>query len=200
MLVPLVLITALVGAIAVGGTSVTDRLGTFLQDHPGNVYYRNRGYLLDYTMREMAPQHPFGFGLGRWGMIYAYFGSDRDPSKGMIWAEIQWTGWLLDGGIPLIIAYVAAIGVALTFSFKIAIFRRGDELWMWAALIMAHSLGALAGTFTSPFFISQGGMEFWLLNAALFAVVQTQNEKHKVRAYHEKLAHRAQFGLRSATV
>jgi hypothetical protein len=186
MLIPLVLIIALAGAIGLGGVSVTDRLATFWQDRTGNVYYAKRGYLVDYTVQE-APQHPLGQGLGRWGMIYTYFGSDRDPRKGWIWAEIQWTGWLVDGGIPLILAYVAAIGVALFTSFKIAIFRKGDEVWMWAALIFAYSLGALAGTFTSPFFISQGGMEFWLLNAALFAVVQAQREPVLSRSYSNKL-------------
>jgi hypothetical protein len=174
MLIPLVVTLALGGAVAIGGVSVIERLRTFSQDRPTDVYYHSRGFLLDYTMREIAPQHPFGLGLGRWGMIYSYFGSDRDPRKSMMWAEIQWTGWLFDGGIPLIFAYVLAIGVAFTTSFKIAISNKNDELWMWAALVLAYSLGAFAGTFTSPFFISQGGMEFWLLNAALFAVVQSQ--------------------------
>jgi hypothetical protein len=182
ILVPLVTAIALGTAIAVGGVGVLDRLKTFRQDKPGNVYYQSRGYLLDYTMREIAPQHPLGQGLGRWGMIYSYFGSDRDPRKSMIWAEIQWTGWLFDGGIPLILAYVTAIGIAFVTSFKIAISRKGDELWMWAAIVLAYSFGAFAGTFTSPFFISQGGMEFWLLNAALFAVVQKQSESATVRA------------------
>jgi uncharacterized membrane-anchored protein len=81
---------------------------------------------------------------------------------------------LFDGGIPLILAYVLAIGIAFATSFKIAILHKHDELWIWAALVLAYSLGAFAGTFTSPFFISQGGMEFWLLNAALFAAVQSQ--------------------------
>jgi len=36
-------------------------------------------------------------------------------------------------------------------------------------LIFAYDIGAVAITFNYPLFMSQGGMEFWLLNAVLFA-------------------------------
>jgi hypothetical protein len=45
-------------------------------------------------------------------------------------------------------------------------------LWIWAAVIVAYDFGALAVTFNYPLFIGQGGMEFWLLNAALFTGAQ----------------------------
>jgi hypothetical protein len=38
----------------------------------------------------------------------------------------------------------------------------------------------LAVTFDYPFFNSQNGMEFWLLNAALFSVAQTELMKRQV--------------------
>ena len=34
--------------------------------------------------------------------------------------------------------------------------------------MLAYDVGAVALTFNYPLFIGQGGMEFWLLNAALF--------------------------------
>ncbi len=60
------------------------------------------------------PQYPLGAGLGRWGMISAYFG---DNSNRPIWAEIQWTGrWLLGrrssaGTIVYPLAFTGALAV-----------------------------------------------------------------------------------------
>ena len=41
-------------------------------------------------------------------MMLHYFGDRYNAESPQIWAEIQWTGWLLDGGIPLMIAAAAA--------------------------------------------------------------------------------------------
>ena len=45
--------------------------------------------------------------------------------------------------------------------------RRSGPLAL-GAVVFAYDVGALAITFNYPLFIGQGGMEFWLLNAALF--------------------------------
>jgi hypothetical protein len=37
------------------------------------------------------------------------------------------------------------------------------------AMVFAYDVGALAMTFNYPIFISQSGLEFWILNACLFA-------------------------------
>ena len=50
--------------------------------------------------------------------------------------------------------------------------RRGQIVW--ATLILAYDVGAVANTFSYPLFIGQGGMEFWLLNAALFGAAAYQ--------------------------
>jgi hypothetical protein len=39
---------------------------------------------------------------------------------------------------------------------------------LWGGLIFAYDIGVVALTFNYPIFMSQGGMEFWLLNTALF--------------------------------
>jgi hypothetical protein len=155
-------------AVAVGGASVTNRLATLVADKPTEVYQQNRGHFFQDTVQNLLPEFPFGAGLGRWGMVNSYFGDNSNPERTAIWAEIQWTGWVLDGGLPLVLAYTAAIIVAIRQAFRIALARRNGPLWIWAAVIVAYDFGALAVTFNYPLFIGQGGMEFWLLNAALY--------------------------------
>jgi hypothetical protein len=159
-------------AVAIGGSSVTNRLSTFTESGASEMYYRNRGHFLQETIDDMLPQYPLGAGLGRWGMMNLYFADHSDPKRPMLWAEIQWTGWLLDGGIPLVLAYVAAILLAFTTAIKIALSRTPGELWFWAGVVVAYNLGALAMTFDYPFFNSQGGLELWMLNGALFAAAR----------------------------
>jgi hypothetical protein len=156
-------------AVAVGGQAVTGRLSTLIEQDAGQVYYSNRGLFLEHTIVELLPEYPLGAGLGRWGMMNAYFADHGDPERQPIWVEIQWTGWLLDGGVPLILAYLAALLIACRTAYRIAIRAPAQSLAMWGALIFAYDVGALALTFNYPLFIGQSGMEFWLLNATLFA-------------------------------
>jgi hypothetical protein len=130
----------------------------------------------------LSPKYPFGAGIGRWGMMHVYFGdNDRTgPNKGL-WAEIQWTGWVLDGGFPLIFGYVAALLMTLWTTLQIARRNTGHDptLALWGAVIAGHSIGVVALTFSYPVFVSQGGMEFWLLNAVLFTSARTQAQRDK---------------------
>ncbi len=184
---PLIVLASLGWAITLGGKSVTGRLNTLVNDRPGNVFYQNRGRLLQYTFETLLPEYPLGAGLGRWGMVYAYFGSSADPRKDQIWSEVQWTGWILDGGIPMILAYLAAIFLAIRTAFRIALLRDRGELWIWGALLVAYNFGALAATFTYDFFIGQGGMELWLLNATLFAAA-LRSPDNRTRDLRDRLS------------
>lgn len=159
-------------AVAIGGKGVTSRMSTLIEERPDVIYYKNRGLFLDYTTKELLPKYPFGAGLGRWGIMNGNFGDTTDPNRAGIYVEIQWTGWLLDGGVPLILAYVVALGIALRKALTITLTRSTGELSIWGAIVLAYSLGAVAGTFNYPVFIGQAGMEFWLLNAALFAAAR----------------------------
>lgn len=156
-------------AVAVGGKSTFERLSSLISDRADLVYQQNRGHFLEDTINVLLPQYPLGAGLGRWGMMYNYFGDKNSSLSPSIWVEIQWTGWLLDGGIPLIMVYVLAIALACYVAWNIATSSQLGEFRLWGGLIFAYNIGALAITFNYPLFISQGGMEFWLLNAALFA-------------------------------
>jgi hypothetical protein len=42
-------------------------------------------------------------------------------------------------------------------------------MFVWASLIVAYDLGAVALTFSYPLFIGEFGLQFWLLNGMLFA-------------------------------
>jgi hypothetical protein len=156
-------------ALAVGGEVVSRRFESLFKADPNQVYYENRGHFISQTANELLPEYPLGAGLGRWGMMNQYFGDNSDPRRAMIWVEIQWTGWLLDGGVPLILAYTCAIAAALWAAWTTAIRFSQPPLRAWAAVVLAYNIGALAMTFNYPFFLSQGAMELWLLNAALYS-------------------------------
>jgi hypothetical protein len=173
----LVLTASFLLAYKLGGETVTSRLETLTEENPTEVYYKNRGIFLEYTVKELAPRIPWGAGLGRWGMMNTYFG-DLGES---IYVEIQWTGWLVDGGIPLILAYTLALLVAIRYSWSAAMSRDGG-VWVWGAVLFAYNLAALAITFNYAVFISQTGMELWLLNGSLFAAAPYLRAKTAAKA------------------
>lgn len=157
-------------AIAVGGNGIADRFATLTASDPGTVYRQNRGHFIETSVEDLLPEYPLGAGLGRWGMMNHYFGDNSDPNTSMIWSEEQFTAWLVDGGVPLILVYVFAIVVTTLFAFRLALKPIDPELAILAAVICAYDVGALTACLDSPFFGSQSGMEFWMLNALLFAV------------------------------
>jgi hypothetical protein len=155
-------------AVGVGGTAITDRVNSLTTENPGEVYQKNRGLFLIYTIDEVLPEYPLGAGPGRWGMMFYYFGDPGNTKNPSLWAEIQWTGWLYDGGIALVLVYTLAIALAFRVSYKIAFNQRSAELATLAAVVFAYDVGVLAATFDSCFFIGGGGLDFWMLNAMLF--------------------------------
>ncbi len=155
-------------AMAVGGSQTMERVMTLFAEAPQDVYQQNRGGFLTYTFQTMMLDYPMGAGLGRWGPISIYFGVNNNPETRPLWVEIQLTGWLLDGGILLIIAYAVALYFTCQVAWRLATNPHLGDLAFWAALIFAYDIGAIVITFNYPLFISQGGMEFWLLNSCLF--------------------------------
>jgi hypothetical protein len=155
--------TGLLFALSLGGDSVTNRLATLTAEPASTVYYTARGRMVEDAFLNGLPEYPFGAGLGRWGMISVYFANQVRS----LWAEVQWAGWVYDGGILMVIAYPVAILVVLTHSTKLALRRTTAELEVWATVITGYNVGAIALTFSYAFFMSSGGVEFWLINAAL---------------------------------
>ncbi|MEN1680508.1 MAG: hypothetical protein AAGJ46_13020 [Planctomycetota bacterium] len=161
---------ATVWAFSVGGSSVSDRISSLSDGSASEVYYRHRGHFLEQTATDLAPKHPLGAGLARWGMVYGYFGDKSAAAPRPIWVEIQATGWLLDGGLPLVAVYYVAILVALGFAYRVAITRR-DAVGDLAIAVAAYDLAILANTFSYAPFIGQAGLDFWLVNSCLMTVV-----------------------------
>lgn len=168
VLIGLVITASTAWAFWVGGETTINRLMTLIEEDPTTVYYYGRGYHLQYTLEILLPQYPLGAGLGRWGMVNYYF-ARKAAFEEPLWAEIQWTAWLFDGGVPLMLAYSVAMLLAIWVTWRIAITPSAGDLSLWAAVFCASNVAALAVTFNYPIFMSQGGMEFWLLNACLWA-------------------------------
>jgi hypothetical protein len=156
-------------ATTMGGDAVTSRWNSLFEEEAGDVYYSNRGRFLDSAFTDYLPEFPVGAGLGRYGMANAYFGDNSDPERPPLWVEIQWAGWILDGGILVLVLYPLALLATLFWSFRLASSKDDEhEFWLWGSILFGFNLGAIAITFSYPFFLSQTGMVFWLLNAALF--------------------------------
>jgi hypothetical protein len=167
----LVAVGTLTWAVSVGGSGVSNRVFTLVEDRFDTVYYTNRGKFLEYTLLEFLPQYPFGAGLGRWGMTYIYFGDWNNASAPPFHVEIQLTAWLADGGFPLAVAYGGAVLLTCWWTWKVANRVQAGDLANWAVLILGYDIGALAMTFNYALFIGQAGLEFWFLNACLATVV-----------------------------
>ena len=163
-----------VGARSMAGAEVSARMNTLVRARPSQVYYENRGRFLEDAIFKTLPQAPLGEGLGHWGMTATYFGGST-PGKN-VWVEIQWAGWIVDGGAPLLVTYLLTLGLTLWGAWRIARARppspEAHDLPFWGAIVLAYSVGATALTFSYPIFLSQSGMEFWLLNATLFAAAR----------------------------
>ncbi|MEO8076519.1 MAG: hypothetical protein ABI818_09345 [Acidobacteriota bacterium] len=158
---------AFIGAVTLGGKSITDRFMTLLGNDPYETYHHARGVQLDYTFTDMLYQYPLGAGLGRWGVAGAYFGT---PGSTSLWAEIQITGWMIDGGVVMIFLYSGAIIVAALSQFRLA--RRTDypRVAACAAVIFAANLGIAVMVISFTPFVTQIGIQYWFLAGALHGV------------------------------
>ena len=111
-------------ALAVGGDAVSDRFSGLADDGVFRVFEDQRGAFIRYTLSELLYQFPLGAGLGRWGMMHVYFGDPTLWQAPAIHVEVQLTGWLLDGGVPLWLLYGGALVAALRFSYRVAVGAR----------------------------------------------------------------------------
>ena len=59
-----------------------------------------------------------------------------------MWAEIQFTGWMIDGGVLLIALYVGALVVSAMAQWNVAMFQRYPRLATCGAVVLPPNLGA----------------------------------------------------------
>jgi hypothetical protein len=156
-------------AIALGGDSILARFTTLFAEDPMAVYYRSRGVQLDHTLTEMLFEFPFGAGLGRWGMAAGYFGTSSLPG---LWAEIQVTGWVIDGGILLVVFYGGALVVNAMTAMRLALATHHVRLAACAAVVLAANLGVAVMIISFTPFVSQIGIQYWFLVGALQGVAR----------------------------
>jgi hypothetical protein len=153
-------------AVTVGGDIVSDRYLQIVDFGVLETFRDNRGAFLDYTIRHLPFEYPFGAGLGRWGMMSAYFPEPSSWQYPALYAEIQLTGWLFDGGLIMWLLYPVALMLALRQSYRLAVEPDGP-LNDLAMMVMAIQLLIAGLCFTGPVFNTQMGIIFWLATAIL---------------------------------
>jgi hypothetical protein len=163
----LLLVGSFVLAVTSGGKGVSQRVTGLVETGVINSYQRNRGAFAEQTLTRVVFEYPFGAGVGRWGMMSYYFRRlDANPGP-PLYAEIQITGWVLDGGMPLLIAYVAAIVSTLLGLYRLA--ARGNRWIAYSALIvLCMNLIVVVQANAGLTFNTVDGMQFWLVSGLVF--------------------------------
>lgn len=163
-----VVVVSLSLAVTLGGTGIADRVNSLFVSDPLSVYQGARGAQLDYTFYELLYQYPLGAGLGRWGMAAAYFNTTNGSSG--LWAEIQFTGWLIDGGVLMIFIYVGALATTTIAQWRIAQATQFPRLAVCGAVVLACGLGPFLMIVSFTPFVAQVGIQYWFLAGALHGV------------------------------
>ena len=164
-----VIVLSFLVALTLGGDTVMTRVMSLFAEDPVAVYYRARGAQLDYTITEMLYEFPFGAGIGRWGMAAGYFNTASNIPN--LWAEIQITGWMIDGGVVLIALYSGALLYAALFDVKTAMKTYIPKLSACGAVVFAANIGTVVMVISFTPFVTQIGIQYWFLAGALQGVV-----------------------------
>lgn len=154
-------------ARSIGGESVEQRFVGITKDGAVRTYQENRGGFVNQTFGEMLDQYPLGAGVGRWGMMNVYFG-DLTKEPPPIHVEIQPTGWLLDGGIPMWVLYGGAILQALLLAYRLSLRRLSGDLADVALIVLGVQVMIVGFGWAGPVFNTQLGILFWFCTSALY--------------------------------
>lgn len=160
-------VAAFFWARTLGGESVEERFVGIAQQGAMRSYQENRGGFVSDTFGELLDQYPFGAGVGRWGMMHVYFANPDNVESFPIHVEIQLTGWLLDGGVPMWILYGGAIVMAILASYRLALRRFNQQLAETAIVVLALQVLIAGFGWAGPVFNTQLGILFWFLTSTL---------------------------------
>jgi len=163
------LVMSLSLAVTLGGQAISERVDSLFAADPVSIYEQARGAQLSYTFSEMLFRYPIGAGLGRWGMASGYFGSNN-PNSPAIWAEIQFTGWMIDGGVLMIALYLGALVSTAYSQWRLAMVGHYPRLATCAATILACGVGPAIMIVSFTPFVAQIGIQYWFLAGALHGV------------------------------
>jgi hypothetical protein len=174
-------VAAFIWARALGGQSVEDRFVGITKDGAMRSYQDNRGGFVAQTFGELLDQYPLGAGLGRWGMMQVYFGDPmQEPPP--IHVEIQPTGWLLDGGIPMWILYGGAIFQSLLAAYRLSVRRGNPGLSDVATITLLLQVLIFGFGWAGPVFNTQLGVLFWFVTSALHGAATGEAEAQQAQA------------------
>jgi hypothetical protein len=163
-------------ASSVGGDSVSSRFLGLRDQGTLSTYQKSRGAFVSQTVGELLDNYPWGAGLGRWGMMNTYFGDPADHRSPPIYVEIQPTGWLLDGGVPMWIFYGGAVLLSLWAALRLATTR--DHLRAEVGMVVLAVEVFIAGmAMAGPVFNTQLGILFWALAGALHGSAFSQRKR-----------------------
>lgn len=157
-------------ALVLGGESIAERTMSLFAQDPVSLYSSSRGGQLVYTFDELLQHYPLGAGLGRWGMIGAYFGGGGGPESASLWAEIQVAAWAIDGGVVLLLLYVGILAFTLATEVRVARYHPDPKVRACAAVVLAANLGTTALIFSFTPFVTQIGLQFWFLAGAIHGI------------------------------
>jgi hypothetical protein len=101
-------------------------------------------------------------------MMNAYFGGGDNLIHPSLYAEIQITGWLYDGGVLMWLLYGGAIVTALLFSYRVAARHPDANVASLAKIVFVLQLALAGSAWGGPIFNTQLGVIFWLLTSAVY--------------------------------
>ncbi|MFN7917519.1 MAG: hypothetical protein U0Q55_19385 [Vicinamibacterales bacterium] len=161
-----VLVGSFLWATSLGGDVVNERFVGISQQGAVGVFQQNRGSFLSETLGDLLTKYPLGAGVGRWGMMNTTFGDPNAFRAAPIHVEIQLTGWLLDGGLPMWLLYGGAVLISIFAAFRLA--ESPDPVIADLALISVALQVFIAGlAMAGPIFNTQMGVLFWSCAAGL---------------------------------
>ena len=103
-------------------------------------------------------------------------GDPANLDSSPLWAEIQPTAWVIDGGLVFVALYAAALLTVLWQQLRLVRRLPGAEDRAWAAAVIAVNAGTMALVFSFVPFTTQVGLQFWFLEGALHGAVRDSLE------------------------
>lgn len=167
-------VLAFLVATILGGQGIRDRFLSLFESDPGNVYYQSRGVMLEHAFTDLLFEYPLGAGLARWGMMASYVGMPRSKQ---IWAEIQPTAWILDGGLFLLILYGGALVATVLWEWRVVRDLPDPNDRLWSSAVIAANVGTLALVATFVPFATQIGTQFWFLEGLLYGAMASKLQR-----------------------
>jgi len=161
-----IIVASFLWASSLGGNTVNERFLNIGQQGAVGVFQQNRGSFLDETLGTLLNEYPVGAGVGRWGMMNSSFADQNAFGSTPIHVEIQLTGWLLDGGIPMWLLYGGAIILSILASFRLS-GSRDPALAELAVITLGLQVFIAGLAMAGPIFNTQMGILFWSCAASL---------------------------------